>query len=73
IRDYIVNVLDRSGTCITGQGLYQGRERKLIYVSLNRTNMIKLRAELHNIDPNAFVNIIESSEILGEGFRALPE
>lgn len=73
IRDYIVNQLKRSGTCITGSGLYQGNERKMVYVTLNRTDMIKLRAELHNIDPNAFVNIIESSEILGKGFRALPE
>ena len=73
IRDYIIHQLNRSGTCITGSGLYQGNERKMVYVTLNRTDMIKLRAELHNIAPNAFVNIIESSEILGEGFRALPE
>lgn len=73
IRDYIINQLHRGGTCITGSGLYQGNERKMVYVTLNRTDMIKLRSELHNIDPNAFVNIIESSEILGKGFRALPE
>ena len=73
IRDYIINQLDRSGTCITGQGLYQGNERKMVYVTLNRTDMIKLRSALHTIDPDAFVNIIESSEILGKGFRALPE
>ena len=73
IRDYIVNQLDRSGTCITGQGLYQGSEHKMVYVTLNRTDMIKLRSVLYTIDPNAFVNIIESSEILGKGFRALPE
>ena len=33
---------------------------------------LKLRSALHLIDPKAFVNIMESSEILGEGFRALP-
>ena len=73
IRDYIINQLNRSGTCITGSGLYQGNERKMVYVTLNRTDMIKLRSALHTIDPDAFVNIIESSEILGKGFRALPE
>ena len=73
IRDYIIHQLNRSGTCITGSGLYQGNERKMVYVTLNRTDMIKLRSALHTIDPDAFVNIIESSEILGEGFRALPE
>lgn len=72
IRDFIINNLHRGGTCITGSGLYKGNERKMVYTTLNRSDMIRLRSELHNIDPDAFVNIMESSEILGQGFRALP-
>ncbi len=73
IRDYIINDLERGGTCLTGTGLYKGNERKMVYVTLNRSDMLKLRSVLHLIDPKAFVNIMESSEILGEGFRALPQ
>lgn len=73
IRNYVINDLKRGGTCITGSGLYKGNERKMVYVTLNRSDMIKLRSVLHVIDPGAFVNIMESSEILGQGFRALPE
>ena len=73
IRDYIINNLQRGGTCITGSGLYKGNERKMVYVTLDRSDMIKLRSALYHIDPHAFVNIMESSEILGTGFRALPE
>lgn len=73
IRDFIINKLERGGTCLTGSGLYKGNERKMVYVSLDRRDMLKLRSELHNIDPKAFVNIMESSEILGEGFRTLPQ
>ena len=73
IRDYIINDLERGGTCITGSGLYKGNERKMLYVTLNRSDMLKLRSVLYLIDPKAFVNIIESSEILGTGFRALPK
>ena len=72
IRDFIINGLKRGGTCITGSGLYKGNERKMVYVTLDRSDMLKLRSALHTIDPNAFVNIMESSEILGTGFRALP-
>ena len=72
IRDFIINGLKRGGTCITGSGLYKGNERKMVYVTLDRSDMLRLRAALHNIDPHAFVNILESSEILGTGFRALP-
>ena len=72
IRDYIINDIKRGGTCISGSGLYEGKERKMLYVTLDRSDMIKLRSALYHIDPHAFVNIIESSEILGTGFRALP-
>ena len=73
VRNYILNDLKRGGTCLTGTGLYQGNERKMIYVTLDRPDMVKLRSQLHLIDPNAFVNIMESSEILGLGFKALPK
>ncbi len=73
IRDYIINEIKRGGTCITGSGLYEGKERKMVYVTLDRSDMIKLRSALYLIDPHAFVNIMESSEILGQGFRALPK
>ena len=73
IRDYIINDIKRGGTCITGSGLYEGKERKMVYVTLDRSDMIKLRSALYLIDPHAFVNIMESSEILGTGFRALPK
>ena len=73
IRDYIINEIKRGGTCISGSGLYEGKERKMVYVTLDRSDMIKLRSALYLIDPHAFVNIMESSEILGTGFRALPQ
>ena len=72
VRDYILNDLQRGGTLLVGTGLYQGNERKMIYVTLDRTDMVKLKSNLHRIDPKAFVNIMESSEILGFGFKALP-
>ena len=72
VRNYILNDLKRGGTCITGTGLYQGNERKMIYVTLDRADMVKLKSSLHIIDPKAFVNIMDSTEILGTGFKALP-
>ncbi len=72
VRSYILNDLKRGGTLLMGTGLYQGNERKMIYVTLDRADMVKLKSNLHRIDPKAFVNIMESSEILGLGFKALP-
>ncbi len=73
VRDYILNELERGGTLLVGTGLYQGNERKMIYVTLDRADMVKLKSNLHRLDPKAFVNIMESSEILGYGFKALPK
>ena len=72
VRNFIIKDLDRSGTVFAGSGLYQGAERKMIYVTLNRSDLVKLKANLRSLDPNAFVNVIESSEIMGNGFKALP-
>ena len=72
VRNYIINDLKRGGTYIAGKGLFQGAERQMIYVTLDRADMVKLKSNLHRIDPSAFVNIMDSSEILGTGFKALP-
>lgn len=73
VKSYILNDLERGGTCFPGIGLYQGQERKMIYVTLDRTDLVKLKANLRHLDPHAFVNVIESAEIMGLGFKALPE
>ncbi len=72
VRNFIINDLHRGGTCFTGQGLFQGIDRKMIYVTLNRSDLIKLKTNLRLLDPKAFVNVVESSEIMGNGFKALP-
>ncbi len=71
VTSFIISDLKRGGTCFTGHGLYGGTERKMIYVTLSRDELVKLKANLHLIDPNAFVNIVESSEIMGRGFKSL--
>ncbi|MCQ2273369.1 MAG: YitT family protein [Bacteroidales bacterium] len=72
VRNYVLNDLHRGGTCITVEGLYNGVERKMIYVTMERADFVKLRSNLRRLDPTAFVNVIESSEIMGKGFKALP-
>ena len=68
VRDFIINDLKRGGTCITGSGLYKGTERKMVYVTLDRTDMIKLRSVLYRIDPKAFVSQSKVVGVFGNGF-----
>ncbi len=71
IGNYIVNELSRGGTCFTGNGLYKGAERKMIFSTLSRTEFVRLKSNLHKMDPNAFINVINSSEIMGKGFKKI--
>ncbi|MBR1849946.1 MAG: YitT family protein [Bacteroidales bacterium] len=72
VKNFILNDLHRGGTCITVEGLYNGSERKMIYVTMERADFVKMRSNLRRLDPSAFVNVIDSSEIMGKGFKALP-
>jgi uncharacterized membrane-anchored protein YitT (DUF2179 family) len=69
----IIRDLHRGGTFIKGQGMYAGNERTLIYVVLNRRELSGLEEYIHQIDPHAFLTVIDASEILGSGFKSLRE
>lgn len=73
IRDYIVNELHRTGSIVNGVGMRHGKEDKVLYSTLNRSELTKLRSKLHKLDPNAHMNVMNSTELLGEGFKPLPE
>ena len=73
IRDFIINDMGRGATMIPGKGLFSGEERNIIYVVLGRREMIRLREQIANVDPAAFINVIDSAEILGEGFQSLKD
>ena len=63
--------MERGATLIPGKGLYSGEGRDIIYVVLGRREMIRLRQEISKTDPYAFINVLDSAEILGEGFQKL--
>jgi len=73
IRDRIINSMGRGGTFIPGQGMYNGAPRTIIYTVVNRREISILEEYIHQIDPDAFVSVIEANEILGEGFKSLQE
>lgn len=73
VRNFILHEVKRGGTVFDSTGLYNGAERNMIYVTLGRADLVKLKANLRLLDPGAFVNIIDSSEIMGRGFKSLPD
>ena len=71
IKDFIINTLERGGTYIDGKGLYQNEDKKLIMTVVNRKELMLLEDKIHDVDPDAFITITTTTEILGEGFKDL--
>ncbi len=73
IKNVIINEINRGATLFPAVGLYKGQNRSVIYTILTRREMMILRHKIAEIDPEAFINIIDSKEILGRGFKPLKE
>lgn len=73
IREKILFVLNRGGTVIQGYGLYEEKERKIIFTNLNRRELALLREYIRDIDPGAFISIVNAYEVIGSGFKSLKD
>jgi uncharacterized membrane-anchored protein YitT (DUF2179 family) len=71
IRHKILHDLNRGGTFIDAKGMYNNDDKKIIFVNVSRRELSVLTEFIHELDPKAFLTVIEASEILGEGFKSL--
>lgn len=71
IRDRIIEDMERGGTYLKGEGMFTGNDKNVIFVVVSRRELVTLKAYIHQIDKNAFVTVIDTREILGEGFNSL--
>lgn len=73
IRDKIIYRMDRGGTYLKAQGMYEGSDKKVIYTNISRRELPTLLAYIRDIDPAAFVSVIDAHDVLGDGFKSLKE
>jgi uncharacterized membrane-anchored protein YitT (DUF2179 family) len=71
IRLAIFRELERGVTLLRAEGGYTGAARLVLFVVINRREIPALREIVRLADPNAFVVISPSHEVLGEGFKPL--
>src|SRR5574337_461294 len=58
IASKIMAEVDRGATYLKAEGVYSGQDKKVIYVVLSPTQVLAVKAILSEIDPDAFVSII---------------
>lgn len=71
IRAAILEKLERGVTLLSAEGGYTGSPRLMLFTVVSRREVGLLRQIVSHADPQAFMVINPSNEVLGEGFRAL--
>ncbi len=73
IRDKIINDLNRGGTYLHAEGMFNGSQKKVIFTVVNRRELAMLEEFINEIDPKAFLTVMDANEILGTGFKSLKD
>lgn len=71
ISEAITVEMNRGVTLLKGHGYYTGREREVLLCAVRRPESPTLRAIVRRVDPNAFMIMCESNEVIGEGFKPI--
>jgi len=71
IKNKILIDLERGGTYLKGTGMYTGNDKQIIFTVVSRREVAILEEYINSIDPSAFITVMDTHEILGEGFHSL--
>ena len=70
----IAHIIDetsaRGSTIIKGRGTYSGREKDIVLCACSSKEMYSIHKAIKKADPKAFSIILESNDVVGEGFKA---
>ena len=69
IETYITGTLRRGATELHGEGAYTHEGRTVVLTVMKRHEGVLLRRYVRQVDPQAFVLILNTCEIVGKGFR----
>jgi uncharacterized membrane protein len=69
----ILSDMKRGVTRLDGVGLYTGEPRPVLMCALTTTEVPHLKALVAELDPQAFVVVLPTKEVLGQGFLPLDE
>ncbi|WP_252650544.1 YitT family protein [Bacillus pacificus] len=70
IREAITKNMTRGVTVLEGRGGYTGKNKEVLYVVINKQELVKLKQVISRVDDDAFVVIHDVRDVLGGGFKA---
>lgn len=69
VAEQIDKMLDRGSTLLRGVGSYSKETKEVVMCACNNKQMFGLRKLIKDVDKKAFLVIMESNEVIGEGFK----
>ena len=73
ICNYIMHELKHSATVMDAEGSYTHQHSKVVMTVVNRSQALNLQHFVRTEDPNSFITITTTSQIIGKGFRGMSE
>lgn len=67
----ILEDLNRGVTVLKGKGFYTGKDKEVLLCIIGRSQVVKLKDLVNEIDSRAFVMVTDATEVLGEGFKPI--
>ncbi|MFV0362775.1 MAG: YitT family protein [Suipraeoptans sp.] len=68
VSELIDDYIGRGSTIIEGRGSYSKEKKDIVMCACNNKQMYVIKKRIHKLDPDAFTIIMESNEVVGEGF-----
>lgn len=68
----VMEKMERGVTLLDATGAYTGGEQEVVLCAVRRSEVYQLRRLVNDVDPNAFMIVVSTDEVLGEGFKRVP-
>jgi len=72
IANYIKERMSRGITFLDGKGGHVQKPKKIIWCVVTTSQLARIKGAMKKVDPNAFMAIMDASEIVGHGFYSHP-
>lgn len=66
----VTNKMSRGITVLEGRGGYTGDNKEVLYIVINRQEIVRLKNMINEIDEHAYVTVHHVQEVIGKGYKA---
>lgn len=73
IKQNLITDVKRGGTLIPAKGMFEDKDKKIIFTTVNRRETAYIKEYIKKIDPHAFFVIFQTNEVYGTGFYPIEE